>query len=111
MRVAIAGAGAVGRSVAAELLDNGHQVLLIDKDPGAIRVTSVRLSAARSNRVAGVGRDRSTNVLLAMVANVASGLAACLGAASSSPEQAAAASATFPRHCRHQGFRPCARGQ
>jgi trk system potassium uptake protein TrkA len=37
MRVAIAGAGAVGRSVAAELLENGHQVLLIDKDPHAIK--------------------------------------------------------------------------
>ncbi|HSS67615.1 MAG TPA: TrkA family potassium uptake protein [Nocardioidaceae bacterium] len=37
MRVAIAGAGAVGRSVAAELLENGHQVLLIDKDPLAIK--------------------------------------------------------------------------
>lgn len=41
MRVAIAGAGAVGRSVAAELLDNGHEVLLIDKDPRAIRADSV----------------------------------------------------------------------
>jgi trk system potassium uptake protein TrkA len=38
MRVAIAGAGAVGRSIAKELLENGHQVLLIDKDPGAIKV-------------------------------------------------------------------------
>ncbi|CAN5150057.1 TrkA family potassium uptake protein [soil metagenome] len=37
MRVAIAGAGAVGRSVARELIDNGHQVLLIDKDPTALR--------------------------------------------------------------------------
>jgi trk system potassium uptake protein len=37
MRVAIAGAGAVGRSVAQELLENGHQVLLIDKDPRAIK--------------------------------------------------------------------------
>jgi trk system potassium uptake protein TrkA len=37
MRVAIAGAGAVGRSVAAELLENGHEVLLIDKDPYAIK--------------------------------------------------------------------------
>jgi trk system potassium uptake protein TrkA len=37
MRVAIAGAGAVGRSVAQELLENGHQVLLIDKDPKAIK--------------------------------------------------------------------------
>jgi trk system potassium uptake protein TrkA len=41
MRVAIAGAGAVGRSVAAELLENGHEVLLLDKDPSAIRADSV----------------------------------------------------------------------
>jgi trk system potassium uptake protein TrkA len=33
MRIAIAGAGAVGRSVARELLDNGHKVLLIERDP------------------------------------------------------------------------------
>jgi trk system potassium uptake protein TrkA len=38
MRVAIAGAGAVGRSIAKELLENGHHVLLIDKDPVAIKV-------------------------------------------------------------------------
>src|SRR5918994_5682249 len=37
MRVAIAGAGAVGRSIARELIENGHQVLLIDKNPSAIR--------------------------------------------------------------------------
>ncbi|MDQ3157327.1 MAG: TrkA family potassium uptake protein [Actinomycetota bacterium] len=37
MRVAIAGAGAVGRSVAQELLENGHTVLLIDKEPTSIR--------------------------------------------------------------------------
>ena len=37
MRVAIAGAGAVGRSIARELITNGHQVLLIDKSPSAIR--------------------------------------------------------------------------
>ncbi len=37
MRVAIAGAGAVGRSIARELIENGHKVLLIDKDPLAIR--------------------------------------------------------------------------
>lgn len=37
MRVAIAGAGAVGRSVAAELIGNGHEVLLIDKAAEAIR--------------------------------------------------------------------------
>jgi trk system potassium uptake protein TrkA len=37
MRVAIAGAGAVGRSVALELIENGHSVLLIDKEPRSIR--------------------------------------------------------------------------
>jgi trk system potassium uptake protein TrkA len=41
MRVAIAGAGAVGMSIAKELLENGHEVLLIDKDPKAIKVYSV----------------------------------------------------------------------
>jgi trk system potassium uptake protein len=41
MRVAIAGAGAVGRSIAKELLGNGHEVLLIDKDPSSIKVHSV----------------------------------------------------------------------
>jgi trk system potassium uptake protein len=40
MRVAIAGAGAVGRSIAKELLDHGHEVLLIDKDPNSIKVHS-----------------------------------------------------------------------
>lgn len=37
MRVVIAGAGAVGRSVAQELIDNGHRVLLIDRSPASIR--------------------------------------------------------------------------
>jgi trk system potassium uptake protein TrkA len=41
MRVAIAGAGAVGMSIAKELIDNGHEVLLIDKDPKSIRVYGV----------------------------------------------------------------------
>jgi trk system potassium uptake protein len=37
MRIAIAGAGAVGRSIARELLENNHQVLLIDKDVRKVR--------------------------------------------------------------------------
>jgi len=41
MRIAIAGAGAVGRSIASELLENGHEVLLIDKSPRSIKVDSV----------------------------------------------------------------------
>ena len=41
MRVAIAGAGNVGRSIARELIANDHHVLLIDKDPDAIKPESV----------------------------------------------------------------------
>jgi trk system potassium uptake protein len=41
MRIAIAGAGNVGRALARELLDNGHQVLLIDRDPKALKIDSV----------------------------------------------------------------------
>ena len=37
MRVAIAGAGNVGRSIAQELIGNGHQVMLIDRQPGMLR--------------------------------------------------------------------------
>jgi trk system potassium uptake protein TrkA len=37
MRVAIAGAGKVGRSIARELVGNGHEVLLIDRDPDIFR--------------------------------------------------------------------------
>ncbi|MFD7905767.1 potassium channel family protein [Kitasatospora sp. NPDC059722] len=44
MRVAIAGAGAVGRSIAGELLENGHEVLLIDKNPNSISVERVPLA-------------------------------------------------------------------
>ena len=41
MRVAIAGAGNVGSSIATELLEDNHEVLLIDRDPHAIKVDSV----------------------------------------------------------------------
>ena len=37
MKVAIAGAGVVGRSIARERIENGHKVLLIDKEPSSIR--------------------------------------------------------------------------
>ncbi len=41
MRVVIAGAGSVGRSIARELLRNGHHVLLIDRDADGERVQKV----------------------------------------------------------------------
>src|SRR3978361_2509558 len=41
MRVTIAGAGNVGRSIAGELVGNGHEVTLIEREPKAYKVDSV----------------------------------------------------------------------
>jgi trk system potassium uptake protein TrkA len=41
VRVAIAGAGNVGRSIARELIENGHEVLLIEREPRAMKVDTV----------------------------------------------------------------------
>ncbi|MFD2473789.1 potassium channel family protein [Amycolatopsis silviterrae] len=41
MRVAIAGAGAVGQSIAAELIDGRHQVMLIERDANQFEPESV----------------------------------------------------------------------
>ncbi|MGH3491158.1 MAG: potassium channel family protein, partial [Actinopolymorphaceae bacterium] len=41
MRVVIAGAGNVGQSIASELVENRHEVLLIDRDPSAMKVEVV----------------------------------------------------------------------
>ncbi|MBM3742749.1 MAG: TrkA family potassium uptake protein [Actinobacteria bacterium] len=41
MKIAIAGAGNAGRAIARELISNGHQVLLIDKSPKALKMESV----------------------------------------------------------------------
>lgn len=41
MRAVIAGAGSVGRSIARELIHHGHEVTLIERNPGGMRVASV----------------------------------------------------------------------
>lgn len=41
MRVVIAGAGSVGRSIALELIRNGHTVLLVDRDADGERMAKV----------------------------------------------------------------------
>ena len=41
MKVAIAGAGAVGRSIARELVDNSHQVTLIERNPNHFDVDAI----------------------------------------------------------------------
>ncbi|CAO5243810.1 potassium channel family protein [Frankia sp. AgKG'84/4] len=40
-RVVIAGAGKVGRSIAAELLENGAEVLIIERDPQKVRLDAL----------------------------------------------------------------------
>ncbi len=41
MKVAIAGAGAVGRSIARELIENGHEITLIERNPEHIDVDAI----------------------------------------------------------------------
>ena len=41
MRVVIAGAGSVGRSIAHELLAHGHEITIIDRQPSAMRIAQV----------------------------------------------------------------------
>jgi trk system potassium uptake protein TrkA len=71
MRVAIAGAGAVGRSIAAELIENGHELLLIDKDSRAIDADAipdaewVLADACEIASLDGMGLDRCQVVVAA----------------------------------------------
>ncbi|WP_084073168.1 TrkA family potassium uptake protein [Demequina sp. NBRC 110052] len=41
MKVLICGAGSVGRSIASDLISHGHEVLLLDNQPAAMRVAQV----------------------------------------------------------------------
>jgi trk system potassium uptake protein len=85
MKVGIAGAGAVGRSVARELLENGHDVSLIERNPEHIDVDAIpaahwrlgdacEMSVLQSIRledfdvvVAATGDDKA-NVVLSLLA-------------------------------------------
>jgi trk system potassium uptake protein TrkA len=91
MRVVIAGAGSVGRSIARELLANGHQVLLIDKDADDVQASRVpeaswlladacELSALEEARledcdvvVAATGDDKA-NLVLSLLAKTEFGV-------------------------------------
>ena len=66
MRIAIAGAGNVGRAIARELLDNGHQVLLLDRDPKALKTESVpdaEWLLADACEIAALDKDRKSTRL------------------------------------------------
>lgn len=70
MKIVIAGAGSVGRFVALELLDHGHEVTLIDHNPDQMRVATVAdadwvLADACSPDVLADAGVRETDVLVA----------------------------------------------
>ena len=41
MKILVAGAGSVGRSISRELISHGHEVTLVDRSPDAMRISSV----------------------------------------------------------------------
>ncbi|ROP26669.1 potassium channel family protein [Pseudokineococcus lusitanus] len=70
MRVLIAGAGSVGRSIARELLASGHDVLLVDKNPdnvGRASVPGARWLLADACEIGSLGEAglESTDVVVA----------------------------------------------
>ena len=91
MRVAIAGAGKVGRAIARELIQNGHQILLIDRDallarPGVVEgaetlmADACELSALETARlsecavvVAATGDDK-VNLVVSLLAKTEFGV-------------------------------------
>ncbi|WP_199253447.1 potassium channel family protein [Mycolicibacterium mengxianglii] len=91
MRVAIAGAGAVGRSIARELIENGHDITLIERNAGHVDVDAIpaahwrlgdacELSLLESVRaedfdvvIAATGDDKA-NVVLSLLAKTEFGV-------------------------------------
>jgi trk system potassium uptake protein TrkA len=70
MRIVIAGAGKVGRSIARELLGAGHEILMIDRDPGdsVNAIAGVRVTEADACEISSletVGLDSAQVVVAA----------------------------------------------
>lgn len=96
MRVVIAGAGSVGRSIAIELLGHDHEVTLIDRQPSAMRIAQVadadwlladacELATLREARVdecdvivAATGDDKA-NLVIALLAKTEFGVPRTVG--------------------------------
>jgi trk system potassium uptake protein TrkA len=86
MKIIIAGAGSVGRYMAAQLLESGHEVTLIDNDPAVARKTTgnkgvavtlgdaceldtlARADAANADVVAAVTGDDEDNLVVYLLA-------------------------------------------
>src|SRR5919112_492418 len=65
MKVAIAGAGAVGRSIARELIENGHEVTLLERNPDHVDVDAIPAAHWRLGEAWGVDVAVSTPRMLA----------------------------------------------
>jgi trk system potassium uptake protein len=91
MKVCIAGAGNVGRSIARELIGNGHEVTLIEREPKAFKTDSVPGAAwlladacelssleqadlADSNVVIAATGDDKVNLVLSLLAKTEYGV-------------------------------------
>src|SRR6476646_7859711 len=84
MRVVIAGAGSVGRSIARELLHNGHSVLLVDKDADDVQAGRVpeaswlladacEITALHEAGLAATGGDKA-NLVVSLLAKTEFGV-------------------------------------
>ncbi|MFB9777974.1 potassium channel family protein [Brevibacterium otitidis] len=96
MRILIAGAGSVGRSVARELLDKGHDVLLVDKNKDAVRHDRVpgaswlltdacelsgldEANLEETDVVVAATGDDKTNLVLSLIAKLEYGVPRTIG--------------------------------
>ena len=69
MRIAIAGAGNVGRSIASELIGNGHQVMLIERQPRQLRPERVpEAEWVLADAFAAVSSGDNSNIISARLA-------------------------------------------
>jgi len=73
MRIAIAGAGNVGRSIAQELIENGHEVMLIDRQQAMMRPERVPDAEWVHADACEVGSLQDANIALCDVVVAATG--------------------------------------
>ena len=78
MKILVAGAGSVGRSISRELISHGHEVTLVDRAPDAMRISSVpdadwQLADACDVIVAATGDDKA-NLVISLLAKTEYGV-------------------------------------
>ena len=66
MKVAIAGGGNVGQFIANDLAEAGHEVLIIEQDPGVVGRSAPTLTGPRSTAAASMAHRDACAVLTAV---------------------------------------------